>query len=110
MEKSKRIRVVKWQKDRVVKRKHVNWKASRDFAENVLATERSETEQDILDELDGFNYREILEPGEARMLKLFVSEGKTPKEIGQAFNIRPTEVGKILQRVGRKIKKHLEVK
>lgn len=111
----KNKRVVEWQSlrevdssqaNRLLADKHDHY-VSEKLAEQHT---RSDAEQDLLDELSGFDYRTILEKGEAEILKMYVNEGKSPKEIGMKYNIKPMEVGKIIQRIGRKIKKHLEVK
>lgn len=109
----KRNRFIVHQQCHPVARHKVNWKLGQlpptDVDKTPWSPVLTEEQQDIVDELNGFNYSKIMTKTEAQILKLNVMEGKKPKEIAEIFNLKTREVGRILQQVGRKLKAHLKL-
>lgn len=70
-------------------------------------TKHSELELDVLEELQGFDFSEILTPQEAKILTQIVIENKKVGEIQQVTGLSRQRVHQSIKRIGEKIRKRL---
>lgn len=73
-------------------------------------TELSELEENVLQELTGFNFGKLLTRQEIKVIKLYVSDRRTVPDIVEETGLSKRRVYGLLKSCGEKIRQHLKMK